>query len=110
MLLIYRYIVKLLATYYFSTVNNERCFKELTNKHFGSKIITIKDFLANKPIEQAKTSIKNVDDFKSVINAFEKEYKIVYIEFLQVYVMTTTLWCYSYHNEEENIRAKIKKN
>jgi hypothetical protein len=102
--------VKLLATYYFSSVNNERCFRELTIKHFSSKIITIKDFLANDPIEQVKTQIKNIYDFKEAINMFEKDYKIVYIEFLQVYIMTTTLWCYSYHTEEENIRVRNKKN
>jgi hypothetical protein len=59
MLLIYRYIIRILETEFFSQKNYERVWRSITKKYFKSRPISLKDFLKNTPIKQSDTGIKN---------------------------------------------------
>jgi hypothetical protein len=57
MMLIYRYIIKLMSTEYFCLKNLERYFKKMTEKHFRGNVISFGDFMKGIPIEHGNTTI-----------------------------------------------------
>jgi hypothetical protein len=57
MMLIYRYIIKLMSTEYFCLNTLERYFKKMTEKHFKGRVISFEEFLAGKAIEHGNTTI-----------------------------------------------------
>ena len=72
MILIYRYIIKLMSTEYFCHKNLERCFRKMTEKYFKGKFMSYEEFIGGSTIEHGKTTIQKFEDFEKCMKDFEK--------------------------------------